>query len=244
LSITAKTVAGARKRRVDPPEPDEAVAGSAVAGVAWRTVAKIHAGATLTPPFRDFLPPWVAAQPWYRGSAVPVLSPVGSFRFEDPAGEVGVETHLVTDGVDLYQVPMTYRGSPAPGVPANSLITTAEHGVLGTRWIYDGQADPLWHDRVLHLVGTGGVSDTAGRRNAGSAEARGESRVPGPLTPDVARVELLRVPAPGPPPSAPHVAGVVVGTWYPPPAGTAATSGCLAVVTLTGRPHDGVVPRT
>jgi hypothetical protein len=199
-------------------------------------VAKIHAGATLTPPFRDFLPPWVARQPWYRGSAVPVRSPVGSFRFEDPAGEVGLETHLVTDGAELYRVPMTYRGSPAPDLAEDSLIATAEHSVLGTRWIHDGQADPLWHDRVLHLVGTNGVADSSGRRNAGFLEVRGESRTAAPLTSDDARVELVRVLTPGPPPFAPHVAGVVVGTWQPPTAGAAPSSGCLAVVESTGLP--------
>jgi hypothetical protein len=196
-------------------------------------VTKIHAGATLTPRFAEFLPPWVAVQPWYRGSAVPVLAPVGFFRFEDPAGEVGVETHLVTDGAELYQIPMTYRGAPAPGIAEDSLIATTEHSVLGTRWIYDGQADPLWHDRVLHLVRTGGVSDPSGRRGVGVAEARGESRIAGPLTPGVARVELLRVLTPGLPPFAPDIAGVMMGTWYPPTADAASTSGCLAVVELT-----------
>ena len=35
-----------------------------------------------------------AGQPWYLGAGIPLLSPVGYFRFEDPAGEVGMETHL------------------------------------------------------------------------------------------------------------------------------------------------------
>ena len=74
-------------------------------------MAKVHPGATLTPHFREFLPPWVARQPWYRGTGTPSLSPVGYFRFEDPAGEVGIETDLVTDGSALYQIPMTYRGA-------------------------------------------------------------------------------------------------------------------------------------
>lgn len=189
----------------------------------------------MTPRFSDFLPPWVALQPWYRGSGVPVLAPVGFFRFEDPAGEVGLETHLLTDGETVYQIPMTYRGAPAREIGENALIATAEHGVLGRRWIYDGQADPLWHDRVLHLVRTGGASDPSGRGTARFAEARGEARTSDPLTPDVARVRLLRVLTPGPPPSGPDVAGVVLGTWNP-PGGAAPATGCLAVVEPTALP--------
>jgi hypothetical protein len=193
-------------------------------------VAKIHAGATLTPNFREFLPPWVARQPWYRRTIVPALSPVGFFRFEDPEGQVGIETHLVTDGSDLYQIPMTYRGAPAVGIAEDSLITTAEHGVLGTRWIYDGQADPLWRDRLLHLVRVNGVSDPSGRQNAGFAEARGVQLLPGPLTTDAVRVELLRVVTRGTPASTPDTAGLVMGTWQLGGQGIAPVIGCLAVV--------------
>src|ERR1039457_3863912 len=100
-----------------------------------------------------------------RGDGIPSLTPVGYFRFEDPDGEVGVETHLVSDGLALYQVPMTYRGTPVNDVPAagTALITTAEHSVLGTRWIYDGQADPVWHSAMLRLVQDGGVSDPSSK---------------------------------------------------------------------------------
>jgi maltokinase-like protein len=187
----------------------------------------IHVGATLTPPFPEFLPPWVARQPWYRGTSVPALALVGSFRFEDPAGQVGLETHLVTDGSDLYQIPMTYRGAPTDG-PA--LVAKAEHSVLGTRWIYDGQTDPLWHERMLHLVRTGGVSDPSGRQGPRHAEARGEQLVPGPLTADSVRVEPRRVLTPGTPALPPDAVGMVMGTWYPDGPGTTAVSGFLAVV--------------
>ena len=128
-------------------------------------MAKVHPGATLVPHFRDFLPPrWVVRQPWYAGSGIPPLAPVGYFRFEDPAGEVGIETHLVTDGRVVYQVPMTYRGAPMKdSVPAaaTSLIATAEHSVLGTRWIYDGEADPVWRNQLLRLVQVNGSQSRA-----------------------------------------------------------------------------------
>lgn len=101
-------------------------------------MADVAPGATLTPSFRDFLPAWLARQPWYAGPSSPSVRPVGFLRFEDPAGEVGIETHLVTDSAAIYQVPMTYRGEPmpdgVPGAPA-ALIAISEHSLLGTRWI-------------------------------------------------------------------------------------------------------------
>ncbi|QFZ23185.1 maltokinase N-terminal cap-like domain-containing protein [Saccharothrix syringae] len=189
-------------------------------------MAKIHAGATLTPGFRDFVPRWVARQPWYRGAGVPALTPVGFFRFEDPAGQVGVETHLLADGPTLYQVPMTYRGAPAADVPADALIATAEHSVLGTRWIHDGEADPVWRDLVLDLVRTGGASAPAGGPGTGAARARGERLAPGPLN----HVHLVRVPTPGPVEHPPGTTGLVLGTWHPGGPGGEAVDGCLAAV--------------
>jgi hypothetical protein len=47
----------------------------------------VYPGATLTPHFHDFLPDWIARQPWYRGRGRPSLHMTGAFSFEDPAGE-------------------------------------------------------------------------------------------------------------------------------------------------------------
>jgi hypothetical protein len=116
--------------------------------------------ATLTPGFREFLPPWVARQPWYAGTGVPALRPVGAFRLEDPDGEVGMETHLFTDGSAVYQVPMTYRGAP---LAEGALIATAEHSELGQRWIYDAESDPVWRAELLRLVRDGGQAGPSGR---------------------------------------------------------------------------------
>ncbi|MGZ4782545.1 MAG: maltokinase N-terminal cap-like domain-containing protein, partial [Oryzihumus sp.] len=45
--------------------------------------------ATLTPPFAEFLPAWVAEQRWYPGKGRrPALRRVGGLRLEDPDGEV------------------------------------------------------------------------------------------------------------------------------------------------------------
>ncbi|MBW4720698.1 maltokinase N-terminal cap-like domain-containing protein [Saccharothrix obliqua] len=166
-------------------------------------MANIHRGATLAPGFRDFLPAWLASRTWYAGDDVPTPELVGAFRFEDPAGEVGLETHLVRAGGVLYQLPMTYRGAP---IASPGLITTAEHSVLGTRWIYDAEHDPLWHELVRTTVRDGGVSHGAGRSRA--AEARGERLADVPAD---ARVELHRRPADHP--AGPDAVGRLLGTW-------------------------------
>jgi hypothetical protein len=196
-------------------------------------VAEVHPGATLTPHFRDFLPQWVGRQPWFRGSGVPSLTPIGYFRFEDPSGEVGIETHLVTDGLVVYQVPMTYRGAPIKdGGPAAAaaLMATAEHSVLGTRWIYDGEADPVWRSELLRLVRAGGVSEPGSKRGVAPAEARGHLLTAGKLTADSVIIELQRVLAPGHSAGDLDAAGRVMGTWYPGGPGAPAVTGCLAVV--------------
>jgi hypothetical protein len=193
-------------------------------------VAKVHPGATLTPHFRDFLPAWVARQPWYAGVGVPALAPAGYFRFEDPAGAVGIETHLVSDGPRLYQVPLTYRGAPLDGVEG-SLIVTAEHSVLGTRWIYDGAADPVWAERLLHLIRTGGVCDHSSKRGVGPAEARGRLLGrPETLTRDTAVIDLKRVVVSGDLVLDPGIVGLVSGVWYPDGPDADPATGCLAVV--------------
>ncbi|MFC4004964.1 hypothetical protein ACFS2C_27875 [Prauserella oleivorans] len=189
-------------------------------------MAKIHRGATLTPPFEEFLPAWVLRRPWYRGGDDAALTPVGWFRLEDPAGEVGIETHLLTDGTCVYQVPLTYRSAPIEA----PLVATAEHSVLGTRWIHDAEADPVWRRQLVRLVRTGGVSDSAGRHLDATAIGRragGSAHGRRPPLDDSVSIELRRVVEPGPAPDGPGVAGVVHGRW---PGG----SGCLAVLYAAG----------
>jgi hypothetical protein len=209
-------------------------------------MAKIHPGATLVPHFRDFLPEWVARQEWYAGTGMPSLTPVGYFRFEDPTGEVGVETHLVTDGAVLYQVPMTYRDAPLEDMVSGvteSLITTAEHSVLGTRWIYDGLADPVWLSELLGLVRTNSVSEPSSKRGVGPAEARGHRLLPGDLDVDSVAVELKRVVTAGGPVEGPGVAGVVMGAWHPGGPVAAQVRGCLAVLREVTPAKQGVSSR-
>ena len=114
---------------------------------------------TLTPSFAEFLPDWVAAQRWYTGKGrTPVLRRVGGFRLEDPAGEVGIDVHLVVDESGTtpvtYHLPLTYRGEPAPELHT-ALVATAEHDELGTRWIYDGCHDPVYVQALTDLMHSG-----------------------------------------------------------------------------------------
>lgn len=188
----------------------------------------VYPGATITPHFRDFLPDWVAEQRWYRSSGRPSLRMIGAFRFEDPAGEVGIETHLLTDGAVLYQVPMTYRGA---GLAGAGLIATTEHSVLGTRWIYDGVTDPVWVAQLLRLIADEAVTGPSSRRGIADARARGLRLTATDPASIAASIDLRRVLTAGSMPDEPGAVGVVMGSWQPAdgPADTH-VHGCLAVV--------------
>ena len=45
-------------------------------------------------------------------------------------------------GESVYHLPLTYRGAPIED-PAAQLVTTMEHSVLGTRYVYDGLEDEV-----------------------------------------------------------------------------------------------------
>ena len=118
-------------------------------------MAVIHK-ATLTPSKLELLTAWLPGRPWFAGPAGEVAR-VASFRFDDPAGAVGIETLLVRVGDGpVHQVPLTYRDAPLPGAD-DWLLTTAEHSVLGTRWVYDGTRDPLYATTLAAAIlgGTG-----------------------------------------------------------------------------------------
>ncbi|MBL1082549.1 1,4-alpha-glucan branching protein [Streptomyces actinomycinicus] len=118
-------------------------------------MAVIH-HTTLKPTKLELLTEWLPARPWYRGGAdAPVLEKSGGFRLDDPEGEVGIEFMVATDtsGPErtAYLVPLTYRGTPLEGAE-QALVGTTEHGVLGTRWVYDGCQDPVLVAELLSLV--------------------------------------------------------------------------------------------
>lgn len=51
--------------------------------------------AELHPKKLELLTAWLPTRLWYRGSAAPILRRVAAFRFDNPAGEVGIETLIV-----------------------------------------------------------------------------------------------------------------------------------------------------
>ncbi|GAA2261052.1 MULTISPECIES: maltokinase N-terminal cap-like domain-containing protein [Kitasatospora] len=110
-------------------------------------MAVIHR-TTMTPTKLELLVEWLPKQSWYVGDGGrPELVKAGGFRLDDPDGAVGIEFMVVVDASAqepvAYLVPMGYRGGALENVPGEALIGTSEHGVLGTRWIYDGVNDPV-----------------------------------------------------------------------------------------------------
>jgi hypothetical protein len=147
-------------------------------------VAVIHQ-TTMVPSKRELLTEWLPRQDWYaRHSAGLSLARAGGFRLDDPDGEVGIEFDVARDDaaepVTAYLVPMTYRGSPLAGAD-HHLIGTAEHGVLGKRWIYDGTHDPVLLAQLEELI-----------QGRAQAQARGQSNT---LDPTVEAVPVTGVPA-------------------------------------------------
>jgi Maltokinase N-terminal cap domain len=116
-------------------------------------MAVIHQ-TTLRPGKLALLSAWLPFQAWYRGGP-PALAKCGGFRLDDRAGEVGMEFMLVADASGhvpaAYHVPLTYRGSPLAEAD-HALVGTTEHGVLGSRWVYDGTQDPVLTAHLLALL--------------------------------------------------------------------------------------------
>jgi hypothetical protein len=118
-------------------------------------MAIIHQ-ATMTPTKLELLTSWLPGRPWYLGNRMmPLLTKAGGFRLDDPEGKVGLEFMAATDasgdGPVTYHVPLSYRGAPLTGAN-DALIGTAEHGVLGKRWIYDGTRDPVLVSQLFALL--------------------------------------------------------------------------------------------
>ncbi|WP_104163184.1 hypothetical protein [Cryobacterium sp. N22] len=112
--------------------------------------------ADITPSKIDLLSSWAPAQPWFVGEAGVSVTNLAAYRFDDPEGQVGIETILITAGDGpVLQVPVTYRDAPLAGAET-SLITTMQHSVLGERWVYDATGDPAYLAAVANAALTGG----------------------------------------------------------------------------------------
>lgn len=137
-------------------------------------MALIHR-ATVIPSKTELLAAWLPGRPWFTGGTD--VERVGSYRFDDPAGEVGLEGLLVQagDGPVLH-VPLTYRAMPLAGAD-EFLVGTAEHSVLGARYVYDACGDPVWVQALATTILTGGTEaqeyvDVDGRLEPRPATAR------------------------------------------------------------------------
>ncbi len=117
--------------------------------------------AKITPGKRDLMKGWLPSRSWFDGDLA--RKPHAAFRFDDPAGEVGIECFLLGpeegsgsgSGAPTYLIPMSYRGAPLEGAEEH-LIGTTDHSVLGKRWVYDGCADPVAVSAILSAIATGG----------------------------------------------------------------------------------------
>lgn len=119
-------------------------------------MAILHNDSWVRPSKLELLTAWVGSQRWYAAQgASPQLTALAAWRLGDPAGEVGIETHLVLDTAGsrpvVYQVPLTYRGAPLVGAE-HALVGECDHGVLGCRWVYDAPHDPIYAACLLDLI--------------------------------------------------------------------------------------------
>ncbi|GAA1197341.1 hypothetical protein F4556_000173 [Kitasatospora gansuensis] len=168
---------------------------------------------TMNPGKLDLLTEWLPRQHWYLGAdRAPVLVKGGGFRLDDPEGEVGIEFMVVVDtaGPDpvAYLVPMSYRGAPNGTGPEAGLIGTSEHGVLGTRWIYDGTADPVLMMELAALLAGRAVP-----QQQNGSDAADPTVTVHPATGDSFDYEVIRVLHPLEGEGAP---GQVVAGWVRP----------------------------
>lgn len=112
-------------------------------------MAVVHR-AEITPGKLDLLAAWLPGQEWFSDDGP--LERVATFRFDDPAGQVGLETFLVRSGMFTFHVPLTYRDAPLDG---GTLIGELEHSALGHRWVYDGPSDPVYVAATTDAIASG-----------------------------------------------------------------------------------------
>jgi hypothetical protein len=170
--------------------------------------------ADLVPSKLELLAGWLPQQPWFVGDRDAPLTNVASFRFDDPDGEVGVETLLVRAGDGpVMQVPLTYRNEEVPGAE-QWFLGTMEHSVLGTRWTYDALGDPVYLGELARVILTGDSQvelwievDGVMTLREPTARVVGSGNEAAPDVDDVT-VEIVRVPG-----HAVDGSLVLTGTW-------------------------------
>jgi hypothetical protein len=143
----------------------------------------------------ELLSAWVPLQAWSgTSSQLGALDAAGAYRFDDPEGEVGIETFLLrsADG-QVFQVPLTYRSAAIDGAEA-SLVGTTQHSVLGERWVYDACWDPVYAQALASAILSGGteaeleVVTEGGRQRREATTKVAGSGLPGSAVPQVGPV--------------------------------------------------------
>lgn len=109
--------------------------------------------ATISPTKEELIARWAPDQPWGPPRDEPI-DVIGTYRFDDPEGRVGMETFLFQVAGGLYQAPLTYRDAPLEGA-GSALIGEMTHSVLGPRWVYDGWQDPRYVAMLAAVAMTG-----------------------------------------------------------------------------------------
>lgn len=137
-------------------------------------ITTVHAGASVKPSKLELLAPWLRLQPWFQGDTAH-LTTVGNFRFEDPTGEVGMDSLLIESRGDIYYVPVTWRSRPVAG--PSDLIGQADHSVLGRRFCYDAMTDPAFIEEATRVIVEGDtnteVHTTAGEVREATVRVKG-----------------------------------------------------------------------
>lgn len=119
-------------------------------------MAIIHR-ATISPSKLEMIAEYLPSVPSLAPFADASLTQVGAYRFDDPAGDVGIETLVLANaGGALLQVPLTYRSAPIDGGEA-ALLGPMEHSVLGPRWIYNACHEAVYVTALATTIVTGGV---------------------------------------------------------------------------------------
>lgn len=109
--------------------------------------------ATIEPTKKALIASWAPTRPWGPAVGEPLVL-IGSYRFDDPEGAVGMEAFLLSAGGRLLHVPLTYRDAPLAGAE-EALIGPMAHSVLGRRWVYDGLQDPAFTIMLAAVTMTG-----------------------------------------------------------------------------------------
>ena len=166
----------------------------------------VHPGSELVPSKAELLQAWAPRQAWWPGGdAVPDFQ--ANFRFDDPRGEVGIETFLLPIDGQIVQIPLTYRSAPLDDA---ELVGELEHSALGHRWVYDATTDPVYVAEATRVIREGATEVTMLRPD-------GTPIPPRPFTASVrgsgagaGRLEVARVVTPEAPKDA---TGTLTATW-------------------------------